>query len=123
MENKVGSNFIKSSNLIFLTGGTVIMFYLISRMFFKNEATPLSLVMINLGVIGAIGLIVRQGFKWTKYLVLLLLIFYFIEASYMIIKLDINMYLVPLAFFMAQVVLVFWSTFVLFAQTQQKLLE
>ncbi|MBN1969664.1 MAG: hypothetical protein JW870_09880 [Candidatus Delongbacteria bacterium] len=119
MENKIDSNFIKSSNLLFITGGVIIIFYLVSLAFFKNEANPLPLVLINLGILGGVGLLIRQGFKWGKYTVLLLLIVYFTEALLITFKTDLNMNLTELIFFVMQLILISWSTLILFVKNHK----
>lgn len=119
MKNKINSKYIKSSNLIFLAGGVMVTFYLISLISFRNEANPLTLVMINLGIIGGVGLIIRQGRSWTKYLSLTLFILYVLEASSFLIQPDIN--IIPQVFFVAQILLVTWATIILFVNFHKKL--
>jgi len=118
MENTLRSNFIKSSNLLFMTLGLVIISFVITQMFIPNESNKLSLVIINLILIGSIGLIVRQGRNWAKYLSLTLIILYLIEASFFLINPEVN--LITQIVFVVQIMLVAWATLILFVNFQKK---
>lgn len=71
MDHLIHPNFIKSSNLIF---GTVVLG--IINMFFSsdilNNGKNIAVAVITLMLIAGLGLLVRQGKNWVKYLLLVL---------------------------------------------------
>jgi hypothetical protein len=111
-------NFIKSSNLLFITGVLIIISSIITRFFIPTEANNLPIIIINLIFIGSVGLIIRQGINWTKYLSLTLLILYLIEASFFIISPEVNFILKTIC--VMQIILLAFATIVLFVKTQKK---
>ena len=121
METIHRSKFIKSSNLLFITGGLIIISIMITRMIFPTEANNPFLIIINLLIIGSVGAIVRQGMSWTKYLPLVLLILYSIEASSFLINREVNLTLQII--FVAQLILIFLATYILFFNFQKKMEE
>ena len=118
METTNRSNFIKSSNLLFMTVGLIIISSIITRIFYSNEANNLLIVIVNLALIGSVGLIIRQAKNWTKYLPLPLLILYLIEAKSFLNNPEAN--LTQQIIFVAQIILVTLATLVLFVKTQKK---
>ncbi len=118
MENTLRSNFIKASNLLFITLGLVIISFVITKMFISSESNKLSLVLINLIVISSIGLVVRQGRSWVKYLPLTLLALYLIEASTFLIVSEV--YHIVQIIFIAQILLVAWATILLFVNIKKQ---
>lgn len=112
------SNFIKSSNLLFMTLGLVLFSFVINRIYMPYEANSFLIVFINLVFIGSVGLVVRRGDNWSKYLPVMLLILYLIEAISLLIYTEINsLFQVS---FVVQIVLVGWATLILFLNLQQK---
>lgn len=118
METTNRLNFIKSSNLLFMTGGLIIISSIITRVFIPHEANNLLIIIVNLLLIGSVGLIIRQAKNWTKYLPLPLLILYLIEASSCLTDPETNLTLQIIIF--AQIILVTLATLVLFVKTQKK---
>lgn len=118
METTNRSNFIKSSNLLFITVGLIIISSIITRIFFSHEANNVLIIIVNLFLIGSVGLIIRQAKNWTKYLPLPLLILYLIEATSFLSNPEANLTLQII--FVAQIILVTLATLVLFVKTQKK---
>lgn len=121
MESTHRSKFIQSSDLLFVTAGLVIVSSMLTRLFLPHEANSLFLILLNLIVIFCAGMIVRTGKRWTKYLPLVLLILYFIEASSFLFYRDVNLLLQII--FVAQLIVVMLATFILFFNFQKKDLE
>ena len=74
MTKKVHENFIKSSNLIFISAALG----LINVFLTKGELGSTKLIasaILTLLFVGGLGYIVRQGYAWIKYLLLVLMIF------------------------------------------------
>ena len=74
MIKKVHENFIKSSNLIFISAALG----LINLFLTKGELGSTKLIVsaiLTLLFVGGLGYIVRQGYAWIKYLLLVLMIF------------------------------------------------
>ncbi len=118
MDKKVDAKYIHSSNLIFITVGLVGLFYLLSLVFFKSDANPFLLVLLNMGLIGGIGYLTRKGYDWSKYVVAILMGLYTIEASAVWFSPDVH--ILELVFLIPQIVLVFWSTLILFLSMPKK---
>jgi len=112
------SKFSKSSNLLFVTAGLVIISDIITRIFFTTETNSLFLIIINLVLIGSVGLLVRQGKVWTKFLPLILLILYIYEAFSFLINSEVN--LIIKIIFVAQLILVTLATFILFFNSKKE---
>jgi len=112
------SKFSKSSNLLFVTAGLVIISDIITRIFFTTETNSLFLIIINLVLIGSVGLIVRQRKVWTKFLPLILLILYIYEAFSFLINSEVN--LIIKIIFVAQLILVTLATFILFFNSKKE---
>ncbi len=73
MEKKVHENFIKSSNLIFITFGLGLINLFMTRSELitgTHKAIAITTMLFILGL----GYLVRQGFDWVKYLLLVLTI-------------------------------------------------
>jgi len=111
-------NFIKSSNLLFMTVGLIIISSIITQMFISHETNSLFMTIVNLLFISSVGLIIRRGVSWTKYLSLALLILYLIEASTFLISPEVN--LNQQIIFVMQIILVTLATIVLFVRYQRK---
>jgi len=118
METTNRTNFIKSSNLLFMTAGFIIISSIITLVFIPHEANSLFIIIGNVLLIGIVGLIIRRGINWTKYLSLTLLILYLIEASSFLISPKVNLTLQIIS--VAQLILVSLATFVLFIKTPKK---
>jgi hypothetical protein len=112
METTHLSKFIKSSNLLFMTVVLVIISSIITGIFIPHESNSLFIIIINLLIISSVGLIVRRGMNWTKYLPLILLILYFIETSSSLINSEVN-YITQIIF-VAQIILITLATLNLF---------
>jgi len=118
METTHRSKFILSSNLLFVTTGLIIISGVITRMFIPDESNSLLLIIISLFIVGGVGLIIRQGIMWTKYLALTLLILYVIEAFSFLIHPEVNLTLQII--YGAQIILVTGATLNLFFNFQKK---
>jgi hypothetical protein len=112
METTHQSKFIKSSNLLFMTVVLVIISSIIIGIFIPHESNSLFIIIINLLIISSVGLIVRRGMNWTKYLPLILLILYFIETSSSLIISEVN-FIIQIIF-VAQIILITLATLNLF---------
>ncbi len=115
------SNFIKSSNLLFVTAGLIIISSIITRIFIPHEANNLLIIIVNLILIGSVGLIIRQAKNWTKYLPLSLLILYLIEASSFLTNPEVNLTLQIIL--VAQLILITLATLILFVKSQRKIIK
>lgn len=71
MKEQLHSNFIKSSNLIFATVGMGIINFFFSGVTLSNGANIVTAIFTLLFICG-VGIIVRQGYAWVKYLLLVL---------------------------------------------------
>lgn len=73
MENQIPANYIKASNLLFLTAGLVLI-----SLFILSDDYPFGIniyaVIIDLLFFGGMGILIRRGVKWIKYVLLLLAI-------------------------------------------------
>jgi hypothetical protein len=71
MDSHLHSNYIKSSNLIFITAGLGVI-----NLFFSNDllinGQNIATVIITPLFVAGIGFLVRQGKQWVKYLLLVL---------------------------------------------------
>jgi hypothetical protein len=121
METTHLSKFIKSSILLFMTAGLIIISSIITRIFNPPETNSLFIIFLNLVIIISVGLIVRQGMNWSKYLPLVLLILYFIEASSYLIHPEVN--LITKIILVAQLILVTTATLILFLNSQKKIVK
>ena len=121
MEPTHQSKFIKSSNLLFMTAGLILISSIITRIFNPPETNSLFIIIINLIIISIVGLIVRQGMNWSKYLPLVLLILYFIEASSYLIHPEVN--LITKIILVAQLILVTTAALNLFLNFQKKIVK
>jgi membrane-bound ClpP family serine protease len=73
MEKKVHENFIKSSNLIFITFGLGLINLFMTRSELVTGTHKAIAITTMLFILG-LGYLVRQGFNWIKYLLLVLTI-------------------------------------------------
>ena len=73
MKEQVHSNFIKSSNLIFATVGLGIINFFFPSDILSNGANILTAIFTLLFICG-LAILVRQGYAWVKYLLLVLTI-------------------------------------------------
>jgi len=66
-------NYIQSSNLIFVAAALAIV-----RVFFSEDAlsnsTNIAIEVVSISLIFGLGIVIRQGFVWVKYLLLVLII-------------------------------------------------
>jgi len=112
MTKKVHENFIKSSNLIFISAALG----LINVFLTKGELGSTKLIasaILTLLFVGGLGYIVRQGYAWIKYLLLVLMIFGLIGIVGLIIM---NFEKQPLTSIVniIQTILQTWATVLLF---------
>ena len=112
MTKKVHENFIKSSNLIFISAALG----LINVFLTKGELGSTKLIasaILTLLFVGGLGYIVRQGYAWIKYLLLVLMIFGLIGIVGLIIT---NLEKRPLitTVNIIQTILQIWATVLLF---------
>ena len=112
MIKKVHENFIKSSNLIFISAALG----LINVFLTKGELGSTKLIasaILTLLFVGGLGYIVRQGYAWIKYLLLVLMIFGLIGIVGLIIM---NFEKQPLTSIVniIQTILQTWATVLLF---------
>ena len=111
MKDNLHSNFIKSSNLIFVTVGLGI-----TNFFFSKETlsggTNIAIAIITLSMILGLGILVRQGFNWIKYLLLVITILGLFGISTILIDFSQN----PIVGIvnLVQTVLEIWATVILF---------
>ena len=112
MTKKVHENFIKSSNLIYISAalGLVNLFLI------KGDIVSTRLIssaIFTLLFVGGLGYIVRQGYAWIKYLLLVLMIFGLIGIVGLIIT---NLEKQPLitTVNIIQTILQTWATVLLF---------
>ncbi len=118
MNNSVSLNFKKSSNLIFITAGLIIFAQFVLPILFKTEANPIDLVILNVLLIGSFGFLVRQGYKWTKYLALILFILCLIEVSAIWTGSITDLTTQIASVF--QLLLLTWATIILFVNIKRK---
>ncbi|MBV5312223.1 MAG: hypothetical protein JZU47_02945 [Prolixibacteraceae bacterium] len=112
MKKQSHPNFMKSSNLLFVTVILVLIGVFLGKVVLSADKNSIYIEMMNIILIGGLGLLVRQGYKWVKYLPLTLSILYLIEAAAVVLNsptIQISQVL-----FFAQIVLVIWSTVLLF---------
>lgn len=111
MKEHLHSNFIKSSNLIF---ATVVLG--IINFFFSSDTlssgTNIAVAIITLSMILGLGILVRQGYNWMKYLLLVLTILGLFGISTILTDLTQN----PIVGIVSivQTVLEIWATVILF---------
>jgi hypothetical protein len=121
METTHQSKFIKSSNLLFIAAGLMLISSIITRIFNPPETNSLFIIIVNLVIIISVGLIVRQGMNCPKYLPVVLLILYSIEASSYLFNPEVN--LITKVIFVAQIILVATATLILFLNFQNKIVK
>ncbi|HYV94766.1 MAG TPA: hypothetical protein VE978_23530 [Chitinophagales bacterium] len=79
MDIKAHSNFIIASYFIFVVAGLGLVKYF----YFPGiSAKDIAVAIFNLAFFIGLGFLVRQGFKWTKYLLLVLTIFGLINIQH-----------------------------------------
>ncbi len=111
MEKHIHPNYIKSSNLIFVTVGLgLINFFFSSDLL--NTGQNIAIAILTLIIIAGIGLLVRQGKAWVKYLLLVLTILGLIGIPSIIN----NIALRPVVGFVniAQTIMQIWAIVLLF---------
>jgi len=111
MKEQLHSNFIKSSNLIFATVGLgIINFYFSSDTL--SSRTNIAVAIITLLTILGLGILVRQGYNWMKYLLLVLTILGLFGISTILTDLTQN----PIVGIVSivETVLEIWATVILF---------
>jgi len=112
MTKKVHENFIKSSNLIYISAALG----LVNLFLTKGDIVSTRLIssaILTLLFVGGLGYIVRQGYAWIKYLLLVLMIFGLIGIVGLIIT---NLEKQPLTTTVniIQTILQTWATVLLF---------
>lgn len=112
MKKQSHSNFMKASNLLFGTAILVLISVFLEKVVLSYDRTTFIIIMMNIILITGLGLLVRQGYKWVKYLLLTLSILYLIEAVALLLNSPVIQ--IPQVLFFAQIVLVIWSTVLLF---------
>ena len=123
MKEQLHSNYIKSSNLIFATVGLAIINFFFLGDTLSNEANIVTGIFTLLFICG-LGMLVRQGYAWVKYLLLVLttlslILFAFISSN------PTQNFVVTIVS-IAQTVLQVWATILLFRVpkiTEIKLVE
>jgi membrane-bound ClpP family serine protease len=110
MEKKVHKNFTKSSNLIFITVGLGVINLLLPNTEIMAGGKPI-VIGTMLFILG-LGYLVRQGFDWVKYLLLILTVLGLISVPVTITHLGQR----PIVGLInvAQTVLQVWATITLF---------
>jgi len=111
MKKQIHSNFIKSSNLIFAVIGVGILNFFFSGNTLSNAAN-ITTEVVTLIMIGGLGLLVRQGYNWMKYILLVLTILGLVGISAILSDLAQN----PVVGFesIAETILEVWATVLLF---------
>lgn len=112
MKKQSHPNFMKSSNLLFGTVILVLISVFLGKVVLSADKNSIYIEMMNIILIGGLGLLVRQGYKWVKYLPLTLSILYLIEAAALVLNSPTIQ--IPQVLIFAQIVLVIWSTVLLF---------
>lgn len=74
MKISLNPNFIKSSNLIFISAGLGIINFLLSPDILSSKSTIIVSI-ITILLILIVALLIRLGISWIKYLLLILIIF------------------------------------------------
>ncbi len=110
MKDQLHSNFIKSSNLIFATVGLGIVNFFFSHILLNG--TNIVTAIFTLLFISGLGLLVRRGFAWVKYLLLVLTIVGLILI--MFIPNDPTQNTIVIIVNIAQTVIQVWATVLLF---------
>jgi hypothetical protein len=118
MTKKVHENFIKSSNLIYISAALG----LVNLFLTKGDIVSTRLIssaILTLLFVGGLGYIVRQGYAWIKYLLLVLMIFGLIGIVGLIIT---NLEKQPLitTVNIIQTILQTWATVLLFIIPKKK---
>jgi hypothetical protein len=112
MKKQLHPNFSKSSNLLFATVLLILIGMFLGKVILSFDANNIYLEFLNIFLIGGLGLLVRLGFKWVKYLPLMLSFLYFIEAYSFLLNSSVIQ--IPQVLFIGQIILVVWSTILLF---------
>jgi len=112
MKKQSHPNFMKSSNLLFATVILVLIGMFLGKVVLSSDKNSIYIEVMNIILIGGLGLLVRQGYTWVKYLPLTLSILYLIEAAALVLNSPTIQ--IPQVLFFAQIVLVIWSTVLLF---------
>ena len=112
MKKQSHQNFMKSSNLLFGTVILVLISVFIGKVVLSSDKNSIYIELMNIILISGLALLVRQGYKWVKYLPLGLTTLYLIETAAFLLNSSVIQILQVL--FFAQVVLVIWSTVLLF---------
>jgi len=81
VEKQIHQNFIKSSNLIFITAGLGLINFFFSPEFLSNGFN-ITIAIFTFAFIVVIGFLVRQGYNWVKIFLLVLTILGLIGISF-----------------------------------------
>ena len=71
MEKQIHQNFIKSSNLIFITAGLGLLNFFFARYILSNSLN-ITTAVFTIAFICVIGFLVRQGYNWVKIFLLII---------------------------------------------------
>lgn len=111
MKEQLHSNFIKSSNLIFATVGLGIINFFFPGDILSNGANIATAIFTLLFICG-LAILVRQGYAWVKYLLLVLIILGIVAIA--LIPSNPTQNSVVTIVNIAQTVLQVWATVILF---------
>ncbi len=117
MKNTISSAFIKSSNLLFITSGLILISFLIQQASIPFNPQFLTIAIINMLLIAGVSLVVRRGMQWTKYLPIILFTLYATEAIATFSHLGQEQIIQFL--FAAQTIMVAWATIILFKKHKE----
>lgn len=123
MKEQVHSNFIKSSNLIFASVGLGIINLFFSSDTLSNVVNIVGVIFTLLLICG-LGILVRQGYPWVKYLLLVLTTLGLV--SMLLLPSNPTHNPVVIIVNIAQIVIAVWATILLFRVpkiTESKLVE
>jgi hypothetical protein len=118
LENQISPNYIKASNLIFLTAGLLLI-----RLFILSDENPFGMniyaVIIDLLFFGGMGILIRRGVKWIKYVLLLIIIIILFGA---LSTLKSNS-LFAILIYVIQTVTQIWAVILLFMKNKSEKIE
>ncbi|MBK7029435.1 MAG: hypothetical protein IPH45_09550 [Bacteroidales bacterium] len=111
MDKVVPSNFVKSSNIIFLSIGLGMVSFLL-REENLSQRSHLYISLTSWILLAGIGLLIRKGYNWVKYLMLLLTIIniYSISLIFQVVNDKLLSGILGVAPLLIQV----WATVILF---------
>jgi hypothetical protein len=110
MKDQLNSNFTKSSNLILGSVGLGIIIFFSNN--YLSNWTMISIEVISSLLIIGLALLIRKGHVWPKYLLIILILLFLIEAPTFIFNEKVNS--IIRIIFIAQIALQLWATILLF---------